>query len=85
MYHRPVCVKCEVEMRPEKNDVGVLDMADFGPYKLWSADKYKCPKCGYEIVVGFGDDRIAEHYEDSFERSIKWYEERGVLIKCGRI
>ena len=82
MNHRPVCVKCQVEMRPEKNGVGVLDMADFGSYKIWDADKWKCPKCNHEIVVGFGQRAIAEHYEgECFEHFVNDYEERGLLIK----
>lgn len=33
-YHRPVCPKCHVELRPERNGVGILDMANFGPHAL---------------------------------------------------
>ena len=44
-----VCAKCEnkyvpedtglgTEMRPETNGVYVIEMADFGPYKVWRAD-----------------------------------------------
>ena len=66
MYHRPVCTKCQLEMRPEKNGVGVLDMADFGPYQLWDADSYKCPNCQFEIVVGFGQVPVAHHHEEGF-------------------
>lgn len=25
-YHRPVCVKCRIDMRPEKNDVYFKDL-----------------------------------------------------------
>jgi len=71
MYHRPVCVKCGVEMRPERNGVGILDMADYGPYQIWDADKYKCPECGYEIVVGFGCNAIAEHYQGHFSMAVE--------------
>ncbi len=71
-YHRPVCVSCEVEMRPEKNDVCLVDLlANGDQYQIWSADKWKCPKCGYEVVEGFGarpflhrsDDRFAEYID----------------------
>ena len=83
MNHRPVCVKCQVEMRPEKNGIGVLDMADFGPYKIWDADKWKCPKCAIEVIIGFGQQAIAEHYEaERFKHFCEGYEEQGLLIKC---
>ena len=52
MNYKPVCVKCGLEMKPETNGVGVLDIADFGPYKIWDAHKWKCPGCKYEIVTG---------------------------------
>jgi len=81
MNHRPVCVKCQVEMRPEKNGVGVLDMANFGPYKIWEADKWRCPECGYEVIAGFGKEAIAEHYQDSFGRIVEVYKEQRNLVK----
>ena len=59
MNHKPVCVKCNREMKPERNGVGCLDMTDFSPYAVWDSDLWKCPTCGYEILVGFGKDAIA--------------------------
>ena len=85
-YHRPVCKKCNCEMRPETNGVGCLDMfcpSDHEtpqPYELWDADLWKCPKCGVEIIGGFALDPIAIHYEQSFETTIKHYESRGLII-----
>jgi hypothetical protein len=66
MSHRPVCVKCETDMRPKKNGVYVLDHAKvIGPYKLWSADLWVCPACEAEVVVGFGNSPM-EHYQEEF-------------------
>lgn len=79
--HRPVCKKCHCEMRPETNGVGVLDMADWGPYKLFDADLWKCPKCGIEVVGGFGNGPISAHYIPNFQAMIKKYEDEGLLIK----
>ena len=73
MYHRPVCVKCQTEMRPETNGVGLLDMASYGPYKVWDADLYKCPTCSYEIVVGFGTNAISHHTDKDFDRTLDHY------------
>jgi DNA-directed RNA polymerase subunit RPC12/RpoP len=81
MYHKPVCVKCNREMRPEKNGVGCLDLADFGPYKIWDSDLWKCPGCGYEILVGFGQKAVAEHFQAHFEQVITGYRQAGALVE----
>lgn len=80
-YHRPVCTKCNCELHPEKNGVGILDMAKFGPYELYDADLWKCPKCGLEVVGGFAYNPISAHHEDNFQSEIKRYEEHGLLIR----
>lgn len=88
MLHRPVCKKCECEFRPEENGVGCLDMfnpsdhSEPQPYQIWDADLWKCPKCGIEIVIGFGQQPIAEHWEgDSFTRTMGAYLETQQVIK----
>lgn len=62
-----VCAECQVEMRCKTNEVYVVEMADFGPYKVWSADLWNCPECGHLTITGFGVECIAEHYQDPFE------------------
>ena len=81
-YHRPVCAACQVEMYPERNGVGILDMADYGPVDLWNADLWECPKCGHQIVSGFGANPISSHYKkDEFPRLIKSYQDRSIIIE----
>lgn len=80
-YHRPVCASCRVEMRPETNDVQVLDVADWGPYQLWSADLWKCPICGKEIIIGFGNNAYAAHYEENFELRLQSARQGGRLYE----
>ncbi len=80
-YHRPVCKKCNCELRPETNGVGVLDMNDNRAYELFDADLWKCPKCGIEIVGGFGYNCISAHFEPDFQRMIGFYESKGLLIR----
>ena len=79
-YHRPVCTRCCCELHPEKNGVGVLDTNDNGPYELFDADLWKCPKCGIEVVGGFGCGPISAHYQPDFKKQIAFYQERGLLI-----
>jgi hypothetical protein len=80
MIHRPVCVKCETEMEPEKNGVGVLDHASFGPYKIWMADMWQCPVCKVQIVIGFGHGPLAEHYEEEFTSHVDTFRQPGELL-----
>lgn len=57
MRMKPVCVKCEVDMYPEENGVLLVQTAgeERRPYKAWMADKWKCAKCGCEVLSGFSD------------------------------
>ena len=81
-YHRPVCTACQTEMHPEKNGVGVLDLADWGPCNLWDADLWECPKCGHQIVSGFGDNPIVRHHEkERFEKILKEYRDNSIVIE----
>ncbi|MDP2661182.1 MAG: hypothetical protein Q8R28_10690 [Dehalococcoidia bacterium] len=75
--HRPVCVPCETEMRPTRNDVAVVDYAAFGPYKVWDADEFTCPSCGYRIVVGFGNAPLYHHRDEGFAGYISLATETG--------
>jgi len=82
MNHRPVCVKCKVELVPEKNGVGLVDMTRSDYYQLWRADLWKCPNCGLEIVAGFGQNPISKHCESDFPELLLHFTNRGTLIKC---
>lgn len=65
--HDVVCVQCRTALRIETQGVVVIEMAVFGPYKVWNADLYKCAGCGAEMVTGFGQYPIrADHYAPDF-------------------
>jgi len=69
-------------MKAEQNGVGLVDMASFGEYKVWDSDLYRCPCCGYEIIVGFGKEAIAEHFEgDRFTRVLEGYLKHSLLVE----
>ena len=56
----PICVPCKQAMRCEKNSFLVKDAKSEGiTGSVWSGDKFKCPDCGTEVVVGFGKPRLA--------------------------
>jgi len=51
----------------------VVEMASFGPYKVWDADTLRCPGCGNEVVSGFAEQPIRQdHWKDDFS---EWLEE----------
>ena len=67
----PICSKCQINLRPVKNGVEVLELADFGPYRLWEADEYECPRCRIRIITGFGFSPYTEHHKDDFTRLLE--------------
>ncbi len=66
MEHKPVCVKCNVNLIRERSGVEVLDLAGFGPYFLISGDLFRYPGCGLEIIDGFAD-RGTYHHQESLK------------------
>lgn len=72
--HRPVCVKCRVEMLPEKNGTICVDYTKQGPYKMWDSDMYRCPVCQIDILVGFGQAEISVCHDGQFEGMLKGFE-----------
>ncbi len=76
-----VCVKCHCELRPETNGTTVIETAEFGPYKVWDFDTWKCPGCGVEIVAGFNVQPMRQdHYAPDFAG---WLE--NVIAKSRRV
>lgn len=62
-----VCVQCHCELKCETSGTTVIETASFGPYKVWTADTWKCPGCGVEIVAGFANMPLREdHYKRDF-------------------
>lgn len=82
MNHKPVCVKCECEFRPEKNGVYVREMCNKNEdtYKVWCADKWKCPICETEIVVGFGGNPLFGNWNEDCKARMDQLEQRGAVI-----
>jgi hypothetical protein len=66
-----ICVKCEQEMMPLKNEVVVEEHADDGGhYRIWMADLWRCPVCLHECIVGFGNNPLAHYFEK--EKWAQW-------------
>lgn len=78
MHVQPVCVKCQVSMQPDINGVVVVEMSNNPPqpYRFWNADMWKCPRCGVQIVKGFCEEPVMEHFEDGFEEALEQAKQR---------
>jgi hypothetical protein len=62
-----VCADCRVEMRAHKTGDVVEELQSDGePYKVWSCDRFKCPRCESEVLVNFGRQPIAEHWQPGY-------------------
>jgi len=56
----PICVPCKQEMRCKKNGCVVNDPASGSfPATYWFGNKWRCPKCGHEIIVGLSADGLS--------------------------
>lgn len=66
---RPICVKCQTGFRNIKSGIKVIDIFSCPPkpYKIWLADLFECPICKTQIVSGFGQNPISQHYETDFD------------------
>jgi len=66
------CVPCSTYLRPRKNEITVLETFEDGrPYKIWAADLWECPDCGHQIVLGYGQQCLTEHFKDDFQDYLK--------------
>ena len=68
----PVCVQCACEMRCAKHEFEVA-VGGEQPCAVYSGDKYRCPGCEMEVVVGFGSGPIAEEHRPGFKEHLERY------------
>lgn len=70
---KPACVKCCVEYVPIAVGVKAIEthLPSREPYKIWGADLWACPKCRSQILIGYGKNPIAEHYQDDFAQKLR--------------
>ena len=75
---RPICANCNVEMECVRNEVAVWHPME--PIKTYGTevidfivigDKYKCPKCGANIVTGFGKMLTAADHNQKYLRAVR--------------
>lgn len=70
---KPTCVKCQIGMKFTESGTWCITM--FGdppqPYQIWSSDKYRCPVCSSEILAGYAERPIAEHFQETFDIALE--------------
>ena len=79
-----VCVTCHVELRCDKTGLPAVEMAEFGPYKIWEADRWVCPGCGMKVIAGFADHTSAEHFMPGFDQFHEQQKTRKGYIEFGQ-
>jgi len=83
-YPRPIhCVKCERDLRPEKNGVFLVELTrrsrdgESYPYAIWHADLWMCPQCKVKIISGYSAEPTY-HYQEGFGSLLKLVQLREV-------
>lgn len=91
---KPACIPCGRFFRPLKNGARIVECMPIGTapsgkenagqwidYKIWMADTWRCDGCGTVIAMGYGQKRLAEHYEPGFRAEV----ERATIAMSGTL
>ena len=76
---RPICVKCETQFQQIKTGIAVVDMFSSPPepYQIWLADLFECPVCKVQIVSGFADRPLVQHFEADLKHWLQLWKAGG--------
>jgi hypothetical protein len=76
-----ICSQCEVELKPFKNGVSVIETEGNPPkpFRIYEADMWVCPMCGIKIVTGFGQP-VSRSYETTWYRDLQAALSNGTII-----
>lgn len=74
-----VCTPCQLELKPIKNGVIVVEHSGHGPYTLWEADEWACPECGVTVVAGFADQPYARNCQSDFTQLLEYAVDSGLV------
>jgi len=83
---RPVCIKCQKEYKVKKSGVITELMTTFGgkpaSFELYDSDLWECPGCGHQIIGGFGQKALAQHFEEDYQEVLKRVSTTSQVFKC---
>jgi hypothetical protein len=75
--YKPLCVKCHIRYKIEKNGVLVIVEHDNGNiYYAVYGDLLKCPKCGAELVSNFAKEPIITDTDLLDKEKKIWFENK---------
>lgn len=74
-----VCMSCGVKMELLKIGVPAMPVGKVGPYEIYSADLYGCPKCGASVLSDFGSQPYGK-YDDRDEAFRKTEDAGGITF-----
>ena len=66
-----ICVKCQEEYIPIKNEVLAVFYVNSKPDGMYFADLWQCPICKSEIIIGFGHSAICYSFEEDWDKYLK--------------
>ena len=61
-------------MSVAQNGQVVETYSNGAPYQMWEGDRWSCPKCAAEVVIGFGSYPIGEHFQPDYARRRKAFD-----------
>jgi hypothetical protein len=74
---KPVCVPCGLFFKAKKTGAYVEEgmprneaRTEWDPYKVWVGDMYECRGCGAQMVIGFGQGPVAEHFQKDYQERV---------------
>ena len=76
------CATCALELRIVNTGAVSAEMFQGNSriYRLWSTDKWKCPGCGFQVLSGFAQRPLAEHFDTDCEIKVNELLEKGVEV-----
>jgi hypothetical protein len=83
----PACVSCGLFFKRRRNGVTIEERMPRGavwlPYKLWHADLWECEGCGTQIVTGYGNLPLVEHYQPTYAEIVEQLPPIARIDDCG--
>jgi hypothetical protein len=80
---RPMHPACRCEFQIRQSGVSVLEISSaIGPYRLWKADLWACPRCQTRIISGYGAQPYSEHWQPGFAAEIESARAYGLLFEA---
>jgi hypothetical protein len=68
-----ICVTHQRELVPAENGVNVIELANFGPFRIWQTDQWSCPHLGCPVQIApEAGARPIEHYQAGFRERLAW-------------